>query len=116
MLANDNGFGVLNGADLLELKRVSAINAGVNPDDPTGAYYYPYSILNQQMTNWMREFTKVGLMQEYEINAQAGSDKGRFYASLSYQTTHPSPTRRMTVSPTASTSRSSRPASTPTTS
>ena len=24
-------------------------------------------------------------MQEYEINAQAGSDKGRFYASLSYQ-------------------------------
>ena len=37
------------------------------------------------MTNWLREFTKVGLLQEYEINAQAGSDKGRFYASLSYQ-------------------------------
>ena len=85
MLANDNGFGVLNGAQLLELKRVSAINAGVNPDDPTGQYYYPMSILNQPMTNWLREFTKVGLMQEYEINAQAGSDKGRFYASLSYQ-------------------------------
>ena len=85
MLANDNGFGVLNGAQLLELKRVSAINAGVNPDDPTSAYYYPMSILNQPMTNWLREFTKVGLLQEYEINAQAGTDKGRFYASLSYQ-------------------------------
>ena len=85
MLANDNGFGVLNGAQLLDLKRASAINAGVNPDDPTGQYYYPMSILNQPMTNWLREFTKVGLMQEYEINAQAGSDKGRFYASLSYQ-------------------------------
>ena len=71
----------------------------MNPDDPTGQYYYPMSILNRPMTNWLREFTKVGLMQEYEINAQAGSDKGRFYASLSYQT-----------------SRSSRPASTPTTS
>ena len=85
MLANDNGFGVLNGAQLLELKRVSAINAGYNPDDPTSTYYYPNSILNREMTNWLREFTKVGLMQEYEINAQAGTDKGRFYASLSYQ-------------------------------
>ena len=85
MLANDNGFGVLNGAQLLELKRVSAINAGYNPDDPTSTYYYPNSILNREMTNWLREFTKVGLLQEYEINAQAGTDKGRFYASLSYQ-------------------------------
>ena len=85
MLANDNGFGVLNGEQLLNLKRVSAINAGYNPDDPTSTYYYPNSILNREMTNWLREFTKVGLLQEYEINAQAGSDKGRFYASLSYQ-------------------------------
>ena len=85
MLANDNHFRVLNGAELLELKRVSAINAGYNPDDPTSTYYYPNSILNNEMTNWLREFTKVGLMQEYEINAQAGTDKGRFYASLSYQ-------------------------------
>ena len=85
MLANDNGFGVLNGADLLNLKRVSAINAGYNPDDPASAYYYPESLLTQPLTNWLREFTKVGLMQEYEINAQAGNDKGRFYASMSYQ-------------------------------
>lgn len=85
MLANDNGFGVLDGPQLLELKRVSAINAGYNPDDPNGAYYYPYSILEQPMTDWIKEFTKVGLLQEYEINAQAGTDRGRFYASLSYQ-------------------------------
>ena len=85
MLANDNGFGVLNGADLLNLKRVSAINAGYNPDDPASAYYYPESLLTQPLTNWLREFTKVGLMQEYEINAQAGNDRGRFYASMSYQ-------------------------------
>ena len=85
MLANDNGFGVLNGADLLNLKRVSAVNAGYNPDDPASAYYYPESLLTQPLTNWLREFTKVGLMQEYEINAQAGNDRGRFYASMSYQ-------------------------------
>ena len=85
MLANDNGFGVLNGQDLLELKRVSAINAGYNPDDPASAYYYPYSILDNELTDWMGAFTKVGLLQEYEINAQAGTDKGRFYSSLSYQ-------------------------------
>ena len=84
MLANDNGFGVLNGADLLNLKRVSAVNAGYNPDDPASAYYYPESLLTQPLTNWLREFTKVGLMQEYEINAQAGNDRGRFYASMSY--------------------------------
>lgn len=85
MLANDNGFGVLNGEQLLNLKRVSAVNAGYNPDDPTSPYYYPNSLLTQPLTNWLREFTKVGLLQEYEINAQAGNDKGRFYASLSYQ-------------------------------
>ena len=85
MLANDNGFGVLNGEQLLNLKRVSAINAGYNPDDPNSSYYYPTSILERQMTDWLGEFTKVGLLQEYEINAQAGNDKGRFYASLSYQ-------------------------------
>lgn len=85
MLANDNGFRVLNGPELLELKRVSAINGGYNPDDPASPYYYPTSMLGMPMTNWIDAFTKVGLLQEYEINAQAGTDRGRFYASLSYQ-------------------------------
>ena len=85
MLANDNGFRVLNANELLELKRVSAINAGYNPDDPSSGYYYPESILEREMTDWLGAFTKVGILQEYEINAQAGTDKGRFYSSLSYQ-------------------------------
>ncbi len=85
MLANDNGFRVLNGPELLNLKRVSAINAGYNPDDPNSDYYYPMSMLDTKLTDWIGAFTKVGLMQEYEINAQAGTDRGRFYASMSYQ-------------------------------
>lgn len=85
MLANDNGFRVLNGEELLGLKRVSAINGGYNPDDPNSPYYYPLSMLDMPMTDWIDAFTKVGMLQEYEINAQAGTDRGRFYASLSYQ-------------------------------
>ena len=85
MLANDNGFRVLTGSELLDLKRVSAINAGYNPDDPNSAYYYPMSMYDLPMTDWIDSFTKTGLLQEYEINAQAGTDRGRFYASLSYQ-------------------------------
>jgi len=84
-LANDNNFGVMNGHQLLEYQRTAAINAGYDPDDPTGKYYRPYSLLTQDQTNWMKEFTRMGMLQEYEINASAGNDKGKFYTSASFQ-------------------------------
>ncbi len=84
-LANDNDFGVMNGEELINYYRTCAVNGGYDPDDPTGAYYYPLSLLSNKLTNWMDGFTRLGQMQEYEINASGGNDKGKFYSSLSYQ-------------------------------
>ena len=86
-LANDNNFRVLTGSELIGLRRQAAMNAGMNPDNPTSAGYYPYSRLTGQQTNWLKEVTKLGNMQEYEINASAGNDRGKLYSSLSYQNT-----------------------------
>ena len=86
-LANDNNFRVLTGSELLGLRRQAAMNAGMNPDNPTSAGYYPYSRLTGPQTNWLKEVTKLGNMQEYEINASAGNDRGKLYSSLSYQNT-----------------------------
>jgi len=84
-LANDNNFGIMNGAQLLSWQRTAIQNAGINPDDPTSSYYRPMSLLSDELNNWMKNFTRLGVLQEYEINAAAGSDKGKFYSSLSYQ-------------------------------
>ena len=86
-LANDNDFGIMNGPQLLDFQRQAIRNAGYDPDDPTangGSYYRPYELLNRPQTNWMDHFTRLGKMQEYEINAQGGSAKTKFYSSLSY--------------------------------
>lgn len=84
-LANDNHFGVMTGEQLLGYRRDAAINAGFNPDDPSSKYYYPMSMLDQPLTNWIDELFRIGTLQEYEINASAGNDKGKYYTSLSYQ-------------------------------
>lgn len=84
-LANDNNFRIMTGRELLEWQRTAAINGGYNPDDPTSAYYRPYSLLTGELNNWMDKFTRLGVLEEYEINASAGSDKGKFYSSLAYQ-------------------------------
>ncbi|MGE4289430.1 MAG: SusC/RagA family TonB-linked outer membrane protein [Salinivirgaceae bacterium] len=83
-LANDNKFRVMNGQELLGFQRQAIINAGVNPDDPFGKYYRPMTLIQGEQTNWMDHFTRLGTMQEYEINASGGNDKGKFYTSLSY--------------------------------
>lgn len=46
----------MSGAELLDYQRTAAINAGVDPDDPTGTYYRPYELLNRPQTNWMDHF------------------------------------------------------------
>ena len=83
-LANDNNFGIMSPAELLGYQRQAAINSGKNPDDPTGTYYRPYEFLTRDQTNWMDHFTRLGKMQEYEINAQGGSAKTQMYSSFSY--------------------------------
>lgn len=79
-LANDNNFRVLTGPELYDFYKVAYANSGRNIDD-----YYDPSTPNKPMTNWTDELIRMGRLQEYEINAQAGTEKGRFYTSLSYQ-------------------------------
>ena len=84
-LANDNNYRIMTASEYLGWQRVAIENAGYNPDDPTSPYYRPMSLLTQPLTNWMKEFTRLGKLQEYEVNAAGGTDRGKFYSSLSYQ-------------------------------
>lgn len=87
-LANDNNYRVMNASELLSFRRQAVLNAGMNPDDPTaggGAYYYPMSILERSMTDWMDHMTRTGHLQEYEISATGGSEKTSYFSSASYQ-------------------------------
>ena len=77
-LANDNNFRVMTGQELYEFYDVAFKNAG-KPN------IYPATTLDLPMTDWISEVTRMGRLQEYEVNAQAGNDRGRFYTSLSYQ-------------------------------
>lgn len=83
-LINDNNYRPLTGQELLAFKRDCAINAGYNPDDPTSQYYYPQTLLANGTTNWYKELTKIGSIQEYEINAAGGTDKASYYSSVAY--------------------------------
>ena len=83
-LINDNNVRPLTGQELIDYRRVCAINAGYNPDDPTSQYYYPQSLLENGTTNWYKELTRVGSLQEYEVNATGGNDKASYYASVAY--------------------------------
>ncbi len=83
-LINDNNIRPLTGQELLDYRRVCAINAGYNPDDPSSQYYYPQTLLENGETNWYKELTKVGTLQEYEINATGGTDRASYYTSVAY--------------------------------
>lgn len=83
-LANDNNFGVMTGAELLQYQRDAIINAGGDPDDPTGTYYRPYELLSRPQTNWVDHLSRLGQMQEYEINMTGGSSKTQYFSSISF--------------------------------
>lgn len=78
-LANDNNFGVMNGEELLGFQRQALINANRDPD-----LTRPLTLLDGGTTDWMDHFTRMGNMREFEINAAGGTDKSKFYTSLSY--------------------------------
>ncbi|MBP5488927.1 MAG: TonB-dependent receptor [Bacteroidales bacterium] len=83
-LANDNNLRPLTGKEALELKRVAVINAGGDPDDPTSSMYFPYTLLADGTTNWYEALTRLGNLQEYEINATGGNEKNSYYSSLAF--------------------------------
>jgi TonB-linked SusC/RagA family outer membrane protein len=83
-LANDNNFGVMNAEQLLTYQRDAVRNAGQDPDNPAGAYYRPMELLSRPLTNWMDHFTRLGNIQEYEMNASGGNARGKYYSSFDY--------------------------------
>lgn len=83
-LQSDSDFRVMTGQELLGYQRDAIINAGLDPDDPTSTYYRPLDLLSGELTNWVDEFSRLGQLQEYEINARGGNAKSKYYSSLSY--------------------------------
>lgn len=83
-LINDKNYRPLSGEELLDYLRTAATNGGYNPDDPTSAYYYPQTLLQNGTTNWYKEMTRLGNLQEYEVNATGGTSKSSYYSSLAY--------------------------------
>lgn len=86
-LANDNGFGVMNAAQLLEYQRDAIRNVGQDPDNPTSTYYRPKEILSRPLTNWLDHVTRTGNLQEYEVNASGSNVRAKYYSSLTYNRT-----------------------------
>lgn len=85
-LQSDSGFRMMNGRELLDYYRQATVNAGLNPDDPANtAYYYPLSMLEQPMNNWLKFLTRKGNLQEYEVSGRGGNSKGSYFSSFSYQ-------------------------------
>lgn len=83
-LQSDSGFRMMNASELLGYQRDAIVNAGLDPDDPTGSYYRPLSILNGELTNWLDWNTRIGKLQEYEISARGGNSKSKYFTSINY--------------------------------
>ena len=83
-LQSDSGFRMMTSSELLAYQRDAIRNAGMDPDDPTGTYYRPMSLLSQEQTNWIDHFTRPGVLQEYEISARGGTNKAKYFSSVSY--------------------------------
>ena len=85
-LQPDNGFRMMTASELLGWQRDAIRNAGGDPDDPSaGGYYRPLSLLQGKLYNPLHEFTRLGNTQEYEIGANGGNSRSRYYSSFSYQ-------------------------------
>lgn len=83
-LQSDSGFRMMNAKELLTYQRDAVYNAGLDPDDPTGTYYRPWSLLNGTLYDPLKEFTKMGQLQEYGISARGGNARAKYYSSFSY--------------------------------
>jgi len=83
-LANDNNYRPLTGEELVDYWRAAIINAGFNPDDADSDYYLTKSILDKGTHDWYKDLTKLGSLQEYEINASGGNDRSTYYSSLAF--------------------------------
>ena len=83
-LANDNHFRPLTGEELIGLWQDAVKNSGLDYNDPKGDYYIPADIMKNGTHSWYDDLTKLGSLQEYEVNASGGNDRGSYYSSLAY--------------------------------
>lgn len=83
-LINDRNIHPLTGSELIDYRRTAAINAGFNPDDPSSQYYFTEKLLSNGTTDWYKELTRQGSVQEYEVNASGGTEKASYYSSIAY--------------------------------
>jgi TonB-linked SusC/RagA family outer membrane protein len=83
-LANDNNFNIMTPEQNVEYNRAAAVNAGSDPDDPSSPLYYPKSLLEKPMNNWLKASTRLGNLQNYELSVSGGNDKTSHYTSGSY--------------------------------
>jgi TonB-linked SusC/RagA family outer membrane protein len=86
-LQSDSGFRMMSARELLSYQRDAIVNAGMDPDDPTSSLYRPLSLLNGKLYDPIKEFTRVGNLQEYQVGARGGNSRSSYYSSLSYQRT-----------------------------
>jgi TonB-linked SusC/RagA family outer membrane protein len=72
---------LLNSTQLLELQREAVINAGQDPDK-LGLIKGVTDGIN---TNWLDMVLRKGIYQQYQVSAQGGNERTRFYLSGNYR-------------------------------
>lgn len=84
-LANDNGYGIMTPQQLVTYMRDAVENAGYNPDDPmNGSFYVPKSLLALPQTNWLKELTRYGNIENAQISVNGGDEKTKHFTSVDY--------------------------------
>ncbi len=86
-IANDNDFGMANLQEYVQYQRDARRNAGYDVDNPASEYYFPAALAAGRSTNWLKELTRNGNLQEYELIASGGAGKTTYYTSVSYNKT-----------------------------
>ena len=72
---------LLNSSQLLDLQREAVTNAGQDPDK-LGLIKGVTDGIN---TNWLDRVLRKGIYQQYQVSAQGGTDRTRFYVSGNYR-------------------------------
>lgn len=72
---------LLNASQLLDLQREAVINAGQDPDK-LGLIKGVTDGIN---TNWLDMVLRKGVYQQYQVSAQGGNERTRFYISGNYR-------------------------------
>jgi TonB-linked SusC/RagA family outer membrane protein len=86
ILANDNHYGAMSASEFLQFSRDAVVNAGLDPDDPSGGnYYFPKSLMDSTITDWYKELTRKGKIYSAELSLEGGTDKIQHFFSGVYE-------------------------------